>query len=197
MTERRPTLHTHRAMVQHANNRARLLSLPATLTLEDWLEILAQAGGRCVYCHETVGPRLTLDHAIPLSRGGASSRENVVAACDACNRAKNGRTPEEFLSGTRQALAMPAALTSTADETVTGSAERAAVAAAWQHHQLAPRLRAAYARGVARDADAAAAAYLRQKYAAEWDQYRQVYRATYARTEAELLRSPTSADSAR
>ena len=45
--------------------------------------------GRCHYCGRDVGVRrLTLDHVVPLIRGGRSVRANVVPACKDCNSAK-------------------------------------------------------------------------------------------------------------
>jgi 5-methylcytosine-specific restriction endonuclease McrA len=41
-------------------------------------------------CHE-----LTVDHVVPRSRGGATTWENVVAACAPCNHKKGNRIPEE------------------------------------------------------------------------------------------------------
>ena len=41
--------------------------------------LFARDGWRCVYCG-TSGGRLTLDHVVPLSRGGESVWENVVTA---------------------------------------------------------------------------------------------------------------------
>jgi 5-methylcytosine-specific restriction endonuclease McrA len=38
---------------------------------------------------------LTLDHVLPRSRGGASTWENLVAACRRCNNRKGDRLPEE------------------------------------------------------------------------------------------------------
>lgn len=50
----------------------------------------------CQYCGK-IPPSLDCDHVIPLSRGGESKMENLVAACPSCNRSKNARTPEEWL----------------------------------------------------------------------------------------------------
>lgn len=50
----------------------------------------------CQYC--AVKPpkeELTIDHVIPRSRGGKSTWENVVLACQKCNSRKGSRTPEE------------------------------------------------------------------------------------------------------
>lgn len=47
------------------------------------------AGGRCHYCRREVGAKaLTLDHLVPLVRGGRSVRANMVPACKDCNSKK-------------------------------------------------------------------------------------------------------------
>jgi 5-methylcytosine-specific restriction endonuclease McrA len=56
--------------------------------------LFARDGWRCVYCGTTSG-RLTLDHVLPRSRGGASVWENVVTSCSPCNLRKGNRTLEE------------------------------------------------------------------------------------------------------
>lgn len=58
--------------------------------------ILARDQHTCQYCMSEDSPaKLTLDHIIPRSRGGANAWENLVAACFACNNVKGDRTPEE------------------------------------------------------------------------------------------------------
>jgi 5-methylcytosine-specific restriction endonuclease McrA len=55
------------------------------------------ADGVCVYCRRRVGARaLTMDHIVPLGRGGRSVRANVVAACKACNTRKQSLVPVEW-----------------------------------------------------------------------------------------------------
>jgi 5-methylcytosine-specific restriction protein A len=55
------------------------------------------AAGRCGYCGTVVGARaLTMDHRVPLVRGGRSVRGNVVAACKPCNDAKKYLLPVEW-----------------------------------------------------------------------------------------------------
>jgi 5-methylcytosine-specific restriction endonuclease McrA len=51
---------------------------------------------RCQYCgkHHRQSD-LNVDHVIPLSRGGASTWDNVVCACIECNSRKGSRTPSE------------------------------------------------------------------------------------------------------
>jgi len=54
------------------------------------------AAGRCHYCGGTFRPsELTMDHVIPVARGGKSDRHNVVPCCKACNNAKKARLAVE------------------------------------------------------------------------------------------------------
>ena len=46
----------------------------------------------CQYCHNTFPQKeLTLDHVIPISRGGKTSWENIVSACNPCNSTKGSK----------------------------------------------------------------------------------------------------------
>jgi 5-methylcytosine-specific restriction protein A len=55
------------------------------------------SGGICYYCRRQVGPRsLTMDHIVPLGRGGRSLRGNVVPACKDCNNRKRSLLPLEW-----------------------------------------------------------------------------------------------------
>lgn len=54
------------------------------------------ASGVCHYCGKNVGrENLTLDHVIPVSRGGRSTKGNCVPCCSACNKSKSHLTPAE------------------------------------------------------------------------------------------------------
>src|SRR6202521_6388026 len=58
--------------------------------------ILLRDRNTCQYCSVVLpSSELTLDHVIPRSRGGASSWENLVACCHACNRRKGNQFPAE------------------------------------------------------------------------------------------------------
>jgi 5-methylcytosine-specific restriction protein A len=60
-----------------------------------WWQQQVQAGV-CHYCGQKVGSHaLTLDHVVPVARGGASAKGNVVPACAACNKTKKYLTPAE------------------------------------------------------------------------------------------------------
>lgn len=47
----------------------------------------------CQYCGSQ--KNLSIDHILPVSRGGKSTWENTVTACMRCNSKKGSRTPEE------------------------------------------------------------------------------------------------------
>jgi len=50
----------------------------------------------CQYCAGQFAPEdLTFDHVIPVAQGGRRSWENIVTACQPCNRRKDARTPEQ------------------------------------------------------------------------------------------------------
>ena len=52
--------------------------------------------GVCHYCGKQVGAdALTLDHVVPVARGGTSTKGNVVPACATCNAEKKYLTPAE------------------------------------------------------------------------------------------------------
>jgi 5-methylcytosine-specific restriction enzyme A len=55
------------------------------------------APGVCHYCGAEVGAKaLTMDHLVPIVRGGRSSKDNVVPACKPCNNAKRHKLGFEF-----------------------------------------------------------------------------------------------------
>lgn len=64
------------------------------------------ASGRCHYCTKKVPHReLTMDHLVPLARGGRSIKNNLVPACKECNNKKKSMLPlewEEYLEKTEK-----------------------------------------------------------------------------------------------
>ncbi len=66
-----------------------------------WKRRLAK--GVCYYCGCATSPKnLTMDHIVPISRGGRSTKSNVVIACKGCNNKKKQLLPmewEEYLAG--------------------------------------------------------------------------------------------------
>ena len=53
--------------------------------------------GICYYCHKRFGKdQMTMDHIVPISRGGKSRKGNIVAACKECNNRKKYLLPLEW-----------------------------------------------------------------------------------------------------
>ena len=54
--------------------------------------------GICYYCGKKFPPKkLTLDHIVPLARGGKTTPGNVVPACLSCNKNKGVDTPVDLI----------------------------------------------------------------------------------------------------
>lgn len=54
--------------------------------------------GVCHYCGRQFAPaELTMDHIVPVARGGRSVKGNVVPCCRECNRRKKCLTPVELI----------------------------------------------------------------------------------------------------
>lgn len=57
---------------------------------------------RCAYCGVKLSMKpgkansVHLDHVNPYSKGGATSTENIVVACQKCNLSKGAKTPEQW-----------------------------------------------------------------------------------------------------
>ena len=55
------------------------------------------ATGQCYYCNQTFEPsRLTMDHVVPLAKGGRSEKNNLVACCKECNTRKKTMLAQEW-----------------------------------------------------------------------------------------------------
>ena len=61
-----------------------------------WLSKLGE--GICHYCGGKFDrDTLTMDHIVPLSRGGKSNKGNIVVSCKTCNSNKKYYTPAEII----------------------------------------------------------------------------------------------------
>ncbi len=53
--------------------------------------------GECYYCGKSFPPNeLTMDHVVPIIRGGRSEKNNLVPACKECNAKKKHQLGFEF-----------------------------------------------------------------------------------------------------
>lgn len=71
---------------------------PDYLTKAQWQCILERHRFSCYLCG-TDEARLTIEHIVPLARGGLHTAGNVAPACMRCNARKRTRTADEFRTG--------------------------------------------------------------------------------------------------
>ena len=96
---------------------SRILHIPTVIRLRYYVNVpqrgrqwsrgavLERDGFRCAYCGVRLGDRyrgrtftrqdVTIDHILPVSRGGKNTWGNTVCSCAACNQRKGSRTPHE------------------------------------------------------------------------------------------------------
>lgn len=72
-------VHKHQALLKNAG----------TFTQAEWDALCARYGNRCLRCGSD-GP-LTIDHVIPLSRGGKNTIDNIQPLCHKCNSSKGAK----------------------------------------------------------------------------------------------------------
>lgn len=83
--------HTDPARVKRERERAQKLKKSPW-----WKQRLA--AGLCHYCGRKFEAKLlTMDHVVPIARGGTSTPGNIVASCQNCNRDKKLSTPVDQL----------------------------------------------------------------------------------------------------
>lgn len=77
------------------NDRAHRKGIPGSLV---WYAVydkgIAQRW-RCFYCGRPIWQSYTIDHVIPLSKGGPNKISNIVLACVRCNLEKGDTLPEK------------------------------------------------------------------------------------------------------
>jgi 5-methylcytosine-specific restriction endonuclease McrA len=78
-------------LARGVHKRRGKMLIESKLTAAEWTEIKNAHNQKCFYCQAT-GIPLTMDHLIPLSKGGHHVKGNIVPACRSCN-AKKGNRP--------------------------------------------------------------------------------------------------------
>jgi hypothetical protein len=75
-----------------AGRKSKLAAIREQVYLQDYYE--------CVYCARKPKPEeLSLDHVIPISKGGTDAASNLVTACRACNELKSNRAAPPMVGG--------------------------------------------------------------------------------------------------
>ena len=78
-------------IIKNHNRRAKLRNSPGKYTPQEWRELLFRFGNKCLCCGREDAP-LTVDHVVPLSRGGTNDINNLQPLCLTCNDRKGAKT---------------------------------------------------------------------------------------------------------
>lgn len=66
------------------------------VTAKDLNRHLERTNWSCVYCKKSIRKGFHLDHVVPVSRGGHTSKGNLVATCRFCNLSKSNKYVTEW-----------------------------------------------------------------------------------------------------
>jgi 5-methylcytosine-specific restriction endonuclease McrA len=93
------------ALISENNYRRRVRIAEAksgvAISQRDWDRMIRRFSNRCAYCDCSLDGCFTIDHVVPVSRGGRHSIGNLVPACKSCNSSKR----DLLLVGWRRRLA--------------------------------------------------------------------------------------------
>ena len=84
---------------KRVKRRTSLIVAVNDLTSEQWNNIKKSHDYKCHYCL-LVKP-LTMDHVVPISKGGQHTDSNIVPACRSCNSRKWNRDYQDFIKEIR------------------------------------------------------------------------------------------------
>lgn len=78
-------------------HRKRLRLIDSPFPLQEWKELLEFFNGWCPYCGEAE-QKLSVDHVVPVVKGGTNDISNLIPCCISCNTLKHTRLLEEWIS---------------------------------------------------------------------------------------------------
>ena len=73
-------------IISGQRRRARVRSLPATLTAQQWKSCKEHFNNCCAYCEKSLP--LAQEHVVPVVSSGGYTHNNIIPACGICNSSK-------------------------------------------------------------------------------------------------------------
>lgn len=89
-----------RAKVNNANRKASIgLRFAGKINMSQLSNLFVQHSYSCYYCtfQSTDLREMTIDHVVPMSKGGDNHIRNIVPCCLKCNKRKKARSESEYL----------------------------------------------------------------------------------------------------
>lgn len=83
--------------VNRANRRA-MQSIGGSYTAKEIQGLYEEQEGLCAYCGIRLFDEYQVDHYIPLTKGGGNTIDNLLCACETCNKSKGNKMPEEWIA---------------------------------------------------------------------------------------------------
>jgi 5-methylcytosine-specific restriction endonuclease McrA len=81
--------HMESVRIRNAQRRARQRAAPGTLSLQEWQDIKVRYRFSCLACRRQEPEiTLTVDHIVPLIKGGSHYASNIQPLCKRCNSGK-------------------------------------------------------------------------------------------------------------
>lgn len=92
LTKRWKQENRERNLLLNQNYRTRRIMAEGVVTLQEWNEIKKQFNFSCAKCKRgEAEKKLTIDHIVPLSKGGTNWKDNIQPLCLSCNSGKRDR----------------------------------------------------------------------------------------------------------
>lgn len=85
----------HKIAIRRHKRRAHIIANGGNFSLDDYLLLIEIQGDICAYCHRA--DKMTIEHIIPVSRGGRHELSNICLACKSCNSSKGDKMLHEWV----------------------------------------------------------------------------------------------------
>jgi hypothetical protein len=83
--------HPDEVRIRNRNRLAKVNNAPGNgWSVKEEKQLIEDYGHRCAYCDKKTD-KITMDHIVPITRGGTHSIENIAPACGSCNSSKHNK----------------------------------------------------------------------------------------------------------